>query len=1172
MVTKKDLKDIERQLQEIERLFVKLGEVNPFEKTTAQDYARTVGSVDAAFTSLEAVIGSTQDRIIDLSSGLSDVNGQIKEILKGLGSKAFDDPFKNILKGAKGYRQIANQLSNIQEDLINYSEKDLTKLIQKQKLIDANLQKEANALLKSLSIQKDINEVNIDSLKIKGKVTDEEAEALALAQQRGHTQTHLNKALEENLRRVKNINKAHGLTGKLIKGIGGSLEKIGFGDLGLGEVQDNMKQLAATLTDNGDKAATFGMRFKVMKEGLKGIGKNLASNLKDPLVIIGLIGKGIKALFELGTKVNKEAAAIGQSFANFGARSSEVAQNLREMAASDLSLSTSEATDAMIALNKEFGTAIDFSKDPKLLTTFKEMSHDLGIGAENTAKLYRLSQVSGTSFENVASEIGGIVDSLNQANGLSVNQTEVMEMVANASAQVRANLGNNPKAIAEAAYHAKKLGYSLNEIQASAESTLDFESSIEKQLSAQLILGKNIDLTNYRRAAMSGSAADQAKELNRLIAENADDLEGNVLKQQEFASMLGISVEKVMEGIESQKLQQELGKRGIKDRAEAEKELQELIKRTGMTRQEAFATLDKQGLDAIKERNKAAELGERSLQQLKEIITLKLAPVAADLVKQLSDFANSDAFEKTGEFIATTLAFIAKNPITSIVTALGAVLLAQKGIPQLVVPLGGGMGGGLGTTAASTAAMGAGGGGGRPTRVPRTSRIPRVRGRTGLLVAGAAALTYGAHKMYKGSDNEESEESPSSMSGTSNKVIKLLERIAKGVEKLSGVGGGALSTSSFTSPASPSSFPESGGGPSMAGAGSLALGGGLLGGAALMGRQAGSAASSSASSTTTAASRTAAQAGKTLTGAAAQSSAQAGNATVTRATMKNGTKVYGAAAQKAVSAGSATATRATMNVAADTAQQGGGLFSKLNPTKLITRLLGKNVMKVLRFLTKMPAIATLMEGFFLRGDIQDTLANPDLTKQEKDFEIGKSSLKSIAGVTGGIGAAALVNLGNLVGLPAFLLSTLAYTGGDLLGRWLGGLLADASPSLTGGFGSLVGNTFFSGYGQNNKLDETTNNTISQGQDLSSQKMALPQLNDFISRPGEPVRRFNKGDIIIGGTNLDGSQSSSSSSSPNNTRVIQLLERLITTVEQGGDVYLDGNKVGTALGMASYRTQ
>ena len=40
----------------------------------------------------------------------------------------------------------------------------------------------------------------------------------------------------------------------------------------------------------------------------------------------------------------------------------------------------------------------------------------------------------------------------------------------------------------------------------------------------------------------------------------------------------------------------------------------------------------------------------------------------------------------------------------------------------------------------------------------------------------------------------------------------------------------------------------------------------------------------------------------------------------------------------------------------------------------------------------------------------------------------------------------------------------------------------------------------------------------------------------------------------------------------NEKVIQLLERLISVVEKGGVVELDGNKVGTALGMVSYKTQ
>jgi hypothetical protein len=66
--------------------------------------------------------------------------------------------------------------------------------------------------------------------------------------------------------------------------------------------------------------------------------------------------------------------------------------------------------------------------------------------------------------------------------------------------------------------------------------------------------------------------------------------------------------------------------------------------------------------------------------------------------------------------------------------------------------------------------------------------------------------------------------------------------------------------------------------------------------------------------------------------------------------------------------------------------------------------------------------------------------------------------------------------------------------------------------------------------------------------------------DFIYRPGQKAMKFRKDDVIVGGTNLGGGG--------NNTEVISLLKELITTVKAGGDVYLDGTKVGTAMAMSA----
>ena len=70
------------------------------------------------------------------------------------------------------------------------------------------------------------------------------------------------------------------------------------------------------------------------------------------------------------------------------------------------------------------------------------------------------------------------------------------------------------------------------------------------------------------------------------------------------------------------------------------------------------------------------------------------------------------------------------------------------------------------------------------------------------------------------------------------------------------------------------------------------------------------------------------------------------------------------------------------------------------------------------------------------------------------------------------------------------------------------------------------------------------------------KMQTPA-NDFIFRQGQAPMKFNKNDLVIGGTNLGGG---------GDGKVAALLERLVSVVEAGGDVIMDGNKVGTTIAM------
>lgn len=95
--------------------------------------------------------------------------------------------------------------------------------------------------------------------------------------------------------------------------------------------------------------------------------------------------------------------------------------------------------------------------------------------------------------------------------------------------------------------------------------------------------------------------------------------------------------------------------------------------------------------------------------------------------------------------------------------------------------------------------------------------------------------------------------------------------------------------------------------------------------------------------------------------------------------------------------------------------------------------------------------------------------------------------------------------------------------------------------------------------QKNINSEQATNKISS---ISSTIDKVPA-QDFIIRPGQPIQKFRKDDVVIGGTKLGGD---------NNQETNNLLKELISIIKVGGNVYLDSTKVGTALSVGTFKTQ
>ena len=198
----------------------------------------------------------------------------------------------------------------------------------------------------------------------------------------------------------------------------------------------------------------------------------------------------------------------------------------------------------------------------------------------------------------------------------------------------------------------------------------------------------------------------------------------------------------------------------------------------------------------------------------------------------------------------------------------------------------------------------------------------------------------------------------------------------------------------------------------------------------------------------------------------------------------------------------------------------------LNPMNAIKGFFkGGGVGKLLK---KIPILGTAISAIIAGMEVKNA-AEGTLDGTIDYQEVGKKSLQAVGGLGGGIVGGILGSLIPVPGIGTFL----GGIAGDALGRWVAGTIADNVDV------SAVGKTAVDLFGG----DEAA---------------------DFISRPGQPVQKFRKDDIIIGATSPFGGGGDG--------EAVKLLERLVNAVEQGSVVMMDGNKVGTALGMASYRTQ
>lgn len=232
---------------------------------------------------------------------------------------------------------------------------------------------------------------------------------------------------------------------------------------------------------------------------------------------------GASGLYSLLTEVTTEMARIG--------------------------VTAKDVSDVFGSVSKTFGSSAFATKD--ILENFSAFSTSLGIASDTSSKSLRnLMGISQSSAESNKSMIG-FAKSL--ANAAQVPLVEIMQDLSTISESVRTTFRGSSDQLVKSAVQARKLGITLEQTGQIAEKLLNFQESINAEIEASVLLGKNISFNDARVLAYRGDILGASKSVLETVKKTAELNKLDYFTLKAIAEASGLTVGQLQDSIQIEK-------------------------------------------------------------------------------------------------------------------------------------------------------------------------------------------------------------------------------------------------------------------------------------------------------------------------------------------------------------------------------------------------------------------------------------------------------------------------------------------------------------------------------------------------------------------------------------------------------------------------------------------
>lgn len=386
-----------------------------------------------------------------------------------------------------------------------------------------------------------------------------------------------------------------------------------------------LRSLIITIKEEYNEIIKNNQVFKSINDGISGfydkIGLSFSKILDNVLALD-------KTLTEFGksVQVSKEGArTLADNFQETSYEASEINKNV-----SSTQASIKNQIEANNNLNKSLGTGALFTKQTRLDQI--ELVKGMGLEAEVGAKIYGLGKLNRLTAHQTAVAIGDQVVNTRKSTGITLDYKKVLTDVAKISGQLAVQYKNNPILLAEAVTQAQLLGLTLEQTSKMGSSLVDdFAGSLGRELEAELLTGKALNLEQARYFALMNDSAKAAKELMNNVGGIEEFQQLNVLQQKSLAAAVGLTTDELSNALTQQ----------------------EFLKGTAFETKAAF--------------EEAAREAARTGDYTKLNAELAQAANGEELAAQASQISNQEKFQMAVEKLQETLANMVNGPFGKLI-------------------------------------------------------------------------------------------------------------------------------------------------------------------------------------------------------------------------------------------------------------------------------------------------------------------------------------------------------------------------------------------------------------------------------------------------------------------------------------------------------------------------